>query len=164
MSHVHIQKFRAAETTPRPFIEELEALTEAIRRRAFNLFQSRYGASGSALEDWLRAERDLVWSPPSELVDDEKDFTARIAAPGFEAKDIQVSVMPDALIIQADATHAHEGKSGNVCFCEFSGKKLFRRLQLPELVDVDKVTASLDRGILEIIAPKAVSKGMTAAA
>jgi len=52
-----------------------------------------------------------------------------------------------------------------VCFCEFSGKKLFRRLDLPSEIDVNKVTASLDKGILEIDAPKATqSKRLQAAA
>jgi HSP20 family protein len=106
----------------------------------------------------------VVWSPASELVDDKKEFRARIALPGFDAKDIQVSAMPDALVIQADATHTHEGKSGNVCFCDFSAKTLFRRLPLPASIDVDKVTASVDKGILEVTAPKATPKQMTAGA
>jgi HSP20 family protein len=105
-----------------------------------------------------------VRSPTSELVDDKKEFRARIALPGFDAKDIQVSAMPDALVIRADATHAHEGKSGNVRFCEFSEKNLFRRLPLPAPIDVDKVTASVDKGILEVTAPKAAPKQMTVGA
>jgi HSP20 family protein len=116
------------------------------------------------VDNWLQAERDVVWSPASELVDDKKEFRARIALPGFDAKDIQVSAMPDALLIQADATHTHEGKSGNVRFCEFSEKNLFRRLPLPASIDVDKVTASLDKGILEVTAPKATPKQMTVGA
>ncbi len=164
MSQVSIQKWKDPETIPQILLQHMEATLDSIRQHAFNLFQSRNGATGSDLEDWLRAERDVVWSPASELVDNEKEFNARIAVPGFEAKDIQVSAMPDALIVQADATHTHEGKSGNVCFCEFSGKKLFRRLPLPESIDVDKVTASLDKGILEVTAPKAKPKQISAVA
>jgi HSP20 family molecular chaperone IbpA len=40
----------------------------------------------------------VVWSPASELVDDEKEFRTRIALPGFDAKEIQVSALPDALV------------------------------------------------------------------
>ena len=105
----------------------------------------------------------MVWSPASELVEDEKEFQARIALPGFDAKDIEVSALPDALVIRADATHNHEGENGNVRFCEFSEKQLFRRIDLPSSVDVDKVTASLDKGILQVTAPKAATKQMTAA-
>src|SRR5665213_1965574 len=157
MSQVAINKWKNPETTPRTFLEHLETITDSIRERAFNIFQNN-GGNGSELDDWLQAERDVVWSPASELVDDKKEFRARIALPGFDAKDIQVSAMPDALVIQADATQAHEGKSGNVRFCEFSEKNLFRRLPLPAPIDVDKVTASVDKGILEVTAPKAAPK------
>ena len=106
----------------------------------------------------------MVWSPASELVDDEKEFRARIAVPGFDAKDIQVSALPDALVVQAETTHTHEGKNGNVSFSEFSGKQLFRRLDLPASVDVDRVKASVDDGILQITAPKAATSQMAAGA
>lgn len=164
MSQVAIYKCKNTETTPQMLMEHVEAITDSIRKRAINIFQNRNGENDSDLDDWLQAERDVVWSPASELVDNKKEFRARIALPGFDAKDIQVSAMPDALVIQADATHTHEGKSGDVCFCEFSGKKLFRRLQLPASVDVDKVTASVDKGILEVTAPKATTKQMTVGA
>jgi HSP20 family protein len=163
MSQVAINKWKNPETTPRTFLEHLETITDSIRERAFNIFQNN-GGNGSEVDDWLQAERDVVWSPTSELVDDKKEFRARIALPGFDAKDIRVSAMPDALVIQADATHAHEGKSGNVRFCEFSEKNLFRRLPLPAPIDVDKVTASVDKGILAVTAPKAAPKQMTVGA
>jgi len=164
MSQVAINKCKNPETTPQTLLEHLEAITGSVRKRAFNIFQNRNGENGSDLDDWLQAERDVVWSPAAELVDDKKEFKARIALPGFDAKDIQVSAMPDALVIRADATHTHEGKSGNVCFCDFSAKKLFRRLPLPASIDVDRVTASMDKGILEVTAPKATTKQMTAGA
>ena len=164
MSQVAIYKCKNIETTPQTLLDQVKAITDSIRTRAFNIFQNRNCGNGSDLDDWLQAERDVVWSPVSELVDDEKEFKARIALPGFDAKDIRVSAMPDGLVIEADATHTHEGTSGNVCFCEFSAKKLFRRLQLPVSVDVDKVTASVDRGILQVTAPKATTKQMAVGA
>jgi HSP20 family protein len=162
MAQVAIQKCKNSEAVAQTLLDRMEAVTDSIRTRAFNLFQHRLfehgnAANGSDLDDWLQAERDMVLSPASELVDDVKEFRARIAMPGFEPGDIKVSALPDALVIQADATHTHEGKSGSVRFCEFSGKKLFRQLGLPESVDVDRVTASLDKGILEVTAPKAAA-------
>jgi len=164
MSQLAINKCKNPETTPQTFLDQLKSITDSIRNQAFTLFQNRNGGNGSDVDDWLHAEQDVVWSPASELVDDKKEFRARIALPGIDAKDIQVSAMPDALVIQADASHTHEGKNGNVCFCEFSEKNLFRRLPLPASIDVDKVTASVDKGILEITAPKAAPKQMTVGA
>lgn len=164
MSQVAIDKYKNSETISPTLLERLESITDSIRKRAFHLFHSRGGANGSDLEDWLHAERDVVWSPASELVENEKDLRARIALPGFDVKDVQVSVTPDSLVIEAGATHSHEDKSANVRFCEFSEKQLFRRISLPAAIDVDKVKASLDKGILEVIAPKAETKPLTAGA
>ena len=164
MSQVAVQKCKDIETTPQTLLEKVEAIAESIREQAFNLFQSRNGVDGYDVDDWLKAEKELVWSPASELTDNEKEFTARIAVPGFDAKDIHVSAMPDALIIQAETTHSHDAKKGDVRFCEFSDKQLFRRLDLPVSVDVDKVKASVENGILQVTAPKAATKEMAAGA
>jgi len=164
MSQVAVEKCKTPETIPHKLLGRIEAITDSIRQRAFDIFQSRGAANGSDVDDWLQAERDLVWSPASELVEDEKDLRARIALPGFDSQDIQVSATPDSLVIEAGSSHTHENKSGNVRFCEFSEKQLFRQINLPASIDVDKVKASLDKGILEVIAPKAARKQMTAGA
>jgi hypothetical protein len=98
------------------------------------------------------------------LIENKDEFRARVALPGFDVKDLAVTATPNALIVRAEASHTHEGKQGEVRFCEFSGKQMFRRLDLPSEIDVDKVTASLDKGILEITAPKAAARRLQAAA
>jgi len=158
MSQVAIEKINDGSPETLPIFGEIAKQFAAIERRAFDLFEKRGFKIGHDLEDWLRAERDVVLSPTSELVDEGKEFKARIAVPGFEASDIHVSAMRDALIVQADIAHTHKERGDNVCFCEFSDKKLFRRLALPASIDVDKVSASLDKGILQVTAPKAAPK------
>ena len=154
MSQVAILKCKNLETIPQTLLEFVTDITDLIRKRAFSIFQNRNGRNGSDVDDWLQAERDVIWSPVFELVDNEEEFRARLPLAGLRPKDIQVSAMPDALVIRADAAHTHEGESESVCFCEFSGKKLFRRLQLPVAIDVEKVTASINKGILQVTAPK----------
>lgn len=164
MAQVAIKKCNDLTEIPRTLLEQMQAVEETIRQRAYDLFQSRNGDLRSDVDYWLRAERDVVWSPPAELVDEEKDYRVRLALPGLEAKEIQVSAMPGAVVIQADSAHTHEETKGNVRFCEFSDKKLFRRLELPGSIDVDKVSASLDKGILQVIAPKVAPKQIAVSA
>jgi len=164
MAHVAVEKCRESGTFPETLYEKMNALTEDIRRRAFNLFERRGGTIGRDLDDWLEAEREVVWSPASELIENKNDFRARLALPGFDPKDLEVTATPNALVVRAESAHTHEGKEGEVCFCEFSEQKIFRRLDLPSEIDVDRVTASLDKGILEISAPKAASKQLKVAA
>jgi HSP20 family molecular chaperone IbpA len=47
-----------------------------------------------------------------------------------------------------------------VYFCEFGQKTLFRRFDLPEGINTDKVTANLDKGILQLTATKARQKAL----
>jgi HSP20 family protein len=165
MSNVAVEKCPDSGALPETLWQRMNAITDEIRQRAFGLFERRGRSSGMDLDDWLQAENEVVWSPPSELVENENEFRARLALPGFDAKDLKVTVTPNALIVRAESSHTHEGKEADVCFCEFSGKELFRRLDLPSEIDVNKVTASLDKGILEVDAPKATqSKRLQAAA
>lgn len=164
MSQVAIYKCKNPETTPQTLLEHMEAITDSIRKRAFNLFQNRNGQNGFDLDDWLQAEREMVWSPASELVEGQDDFQARVALAGFDAKDIEVTATPEALIIEAEKTHTHDAKEGDVRFCEFSSKKLLRRIDLPTAINVDKVTASLDNGMLQVNAPKAAQAKQVGAA
>ena len=165
MANVAVEKCPDSGALPETLWQSMNAITDEIRQRAFDLFEARGRTIGMELGDWLQAEREVVWSPASELVENTDDFCARLALPGFDAKDLEVTATPNALIVQAESTHTHEGKEGAVCLCEFSGKKMFRRLDLPSEIDVNKVTASLDKGILEIDAPKAAhAKSLPAAA
>lgn len=164
MAQVAIQKCKSKETVSRDLLAQMESLADSIKQRAYSLFQQRNGGFGSELDDWLRAERDLTWSPAAELVEQDGRYEAKIALPGLDAKEVQVSALPDALIIKADSKHSHEGKNGGVRFCEFSENQLFRRLDLPMPIDVDKVSASLDKGMLQVIAPKAAAQPVAVSA
>jgi HSP20 family protein len=150
---------------PNGLWERLNAIANEIRQRAFSRFEQRGHANGRDLDDWLEAESEVVWSPFAELIEGEKDFQTRVALAGFDSKDIEVTAAPQALIIEAAKTHTHDAKEGNVHFCEFSGQKLLRRINLPTAIDIDKVTASLDNGMLQVNAPKAAqSKQVSATA
>ena len=62
--------------------------------------------------------------------------------------------LPDSLIVKASSEHTHDKNEGNVRFCEFGQKTLFRRFDLPEPISLDKVTAYLNKGVLHLTAAK----------
>jgi HSP20 family protein len=152
MSNVTVQKVPKKENAPTLF-ESMETLFDDVRKKAFELFQKRGGLDGFDLDDWFRAEQDLVWKPESELTETEKEFQMKVAVPGLEPKDIQISAMPDAIVIQAETTREEEKKEGKVHYSEMRNKKLFRRFEMSG-IDVEQVKANLDKGVLEITAPK----------
>ena len=155
MASLTVEKLHDTERADAPILRELHNLLDATQRRAFDLFNERGGWPGADLEDWLRAEREIMWSPPSELMEDEREIRIQIAAPGLEPRQIHVTALPDEIIVKGDAVHKHEGGDGSVQFCEFSEKALFRRFELDNRIEEDRVSATLENGVLRIIAPKA---------
>lgn len=155
MSNVVIHKIPENGDAFRSLMEEDRALEERIRSRAFQMFKNRGGALGSAEDDWSGAERDLLLAPQADLLEKDGSYDLRIAVPGFTEKDLRITALPDALIVSAESTHEHSKSEGDVHYCEFGGKKLYRRFNFPDRIDVDQATATLERGMLQVTAPKA---------
>jgi len=154
MSQIAIEKVDEKKASMASVFEELNTLSDQVRRRAFEMFERRGGGDGLAMNDWLNAERDLFRIPDSELVERDGKFEARVSAPGFDPGDVHVTALPDALIVKASSTHKHDKDDGKVRFCEFDRKTLFRRFDLPERINVDQVTANLEKGVLQLTAIK----------
>lgn len=155
MSNVAIQKKPEETRSIWSLFEDSQQLFNQLQQRAFERFNERGGGDGMELEDWLQAERDVLEIPPSELTEDEKALHLRAAVPGLQAKDIEVTVTPQELVIRGETSERNNGKKGKTRFSEFSERRLFRRYGLPERVDVDKISADLKDGMLMINMPKA---------
>ena len=132
--------------------EELDQLQRAISRRAYDLFRNRGTPWGSALADWLNAERELVWKPAIELRQKDNQFEVLAATPGVEPKDLDVQITPEDLLIRADIDHEHTAEEGAVHVCEFNGGKLFRSIHFPEKIDPNSVKAEYRNGLLRLTA------------
>jgi HSP20 family protein len=164
MSSVAVQKLAEPGKTGSSLQTEIEALFDKIREKAFEIFQRKGGADGHDIDDWLEAEREFLCCPASELVETEKQFEIRVAAPGFEPKDIEVTASPDAIIVRGQVRTRQEKVEESVRFSDLSEKHLFRRMALPEPIDVDSASARLDEGLLNIVATKASASSKTAVA
>jgi HSP20 family protein len=134
--------------------DDTRKLFDELQQRAFSLFLERGGGDGGALDDWFRAEREMLEIPPSEMTEDEKEVHVRAAVPGLKAKDIEVAATPREIIIRGETSERNNGKKGKTRFSEFSERKVFRRYELPASVDVDKISADLKDGMLTIDMPK----------
>ncbi len=155
MPKLAVQKVHSDEMQSHPVLEQLRALTDRIRQRAYEIFQGRAGTEGSDLDDWLNAENDLLIIPGSDLIETDGRYELEIALPGFDAKDVEITAFPDALIVRAKNIQEQQQTEGNVQLSGFAEKRLFRRFELATPIDVDNVSANLDRGLLRLTAPKA---------
>jgi HSP20 family molecular chaperone IbpA len=159
MARLSIQKVPSPDVRTLPIFAEFDQLADRIRLQAYNLFSHRGAGEGHALEDWLAAEREVCW-PAAELSERDGEFVLNVALAGFEPGEITVTATPREIIVKA--AHKHERKSAGkgepkLRWTEFRSNDIFRRVELPAAVDVDKISADFRNGLLEIVAPKAQS-------
>jgi hypothetical protein len=72
-------------------VHQRETIAEQIRKRAFVFGTSR---NGSAVEDWLLAERGLVRAREPELIEKGGTYDVRIPVSGFDAGETRVTALP----------------------------------------------------------------------
>lgn len=156
MSTISIQKATQQEKTTLPVFAEIHKRFEDVQRRAQDLFRLRGGENGKDLEDWLRAERDILGESKAELCETDHAYEVEVALPGFEAKDVEVTATEDEIAIHAAAERRDEKKDGKkVVWTEFGSREVYRCFHLPRNTDTGKITAKLDKGLLRIHAPRA---------
>ena len=158
MSNVLVQKVSEEKSLPEVWLGEIEKFRDRVRCRAFGLFERQGRAHGHDLDHWLEAERQLFAIPSFDLLDRGNEFEQHIALPGFDPKEIEVTALPSALLVKAETSRKSEKKEHHVCYSEFTDQSLFRRISLPEPIDVSQVTAKLDKGVLCLVARKAAAQ------
>lgn len=138
-----------------PVFKEMNDLIGRIRERAFALSCQRGLGDGHALEDWLTAEREFCW-PASKLKEGKDDFALSVALPGFEPGNVSVTATPREIIVHAKYEHTKKQPADGqkICWSEFRADDVYRRIELNQDVNVDKITATVKDGMLTVIAPK----------
>lgn len=156
MSDLEINKVSGDSDRSLPIFAEFDRIADQIRLEAYNLFAHRSTGDGHALDDWLKAERQHCW-PAAELAEKDDAYTLKVALPGFEPNEIDLTATPHEIMIKARHEHEASGsdEESSLRWSEFRSNDVFRRFELEKAVDVESVAADLRNGMLEITAPKA---------
>ena len=139
-------------TKAESILDNISRLHDDISRRAYNFFRGHDGEFPGPLEDWFRAEKELVWSPPIELRQKDGAFEIEASIAGVDPGDLDVQVTPEDILIKGKTEHRHEAQEGTVHVSEFQSGQLFRSIHLPERIDPDSVKAEQRNGLLRLTA------------
>jgi HSP20 family protein len=125
---------------------ELSSL-QSDMSRLFNTFfdTTTSGNGGSAPRRWI---------PAMDLVETDDRFVLKADLPGLADEDVKIDVEGDVLTISGERKSEHEDKRDGYVRVERSYGAFRRSLTLPEGVDPEAVTASFERGVLEVRIPK----------
>jgi HSP20 family protein len=94
------------------------------------------------------------WSPAMDLVETEDNYVLRADLPGVSESDVKIELDDNVLTISGERKSAHKEAKEGYYRVERAYGSFSRTLKLPEGVDADSISASFDRGVLEVNVPK----------
>jgi HSP20 family protein len=94
------------------------------------------------------------WIPAVDLVEDGDQFVLRADIPGVSEQDVKIELDDSILSIYGERKSEREVSGDGFRRVERASGSFRRSLSLPEGVDPEAITASFDRGVLEVRIPK----------
>ena len=92
--------------------------------------------------------------PKIDVLDRDKEIFVKAELPGFDKKDIEVSISNNRLLIKAHSHHEEKEEKGDYLKQEIKSSEIFRSIQLLGEVDDSKIKTSFKNGLLEMTIPK----------
>jgi len=96
-----------------------------------------------------------MWMPAVDIKDTGENLVVKAEVPGFDKKDINISLTGDTITISGKMQEEKEEKKAQYLYRERVSGSFTRSFTLPVPVDREKVKATCKDGVLEIIFPKA---------
>ena len=140
---------------PADLLQRGEQLYAKIARRAFELFESNGRTVGHDLEDWFKAESEMLHPVRVDVSESEREVTVRADVPGFAAKELEVSAEPRKITITGRRETKDERKEKKTVYTERSCNEILRTVELPVAVETENTEATLKDGVLELKMRKA---------
>ena len=125
---------------------ELHTIQQEMNR-LFNTFfdAPAGGGGGGAVRRWV---------PAMDLVESDDHFVLRADLPGLAEGDVNIEFQDNVLTVSGERRYEHEGRKDGFYRLERGSGRFERSLTLPEGVDADAITATFDKGVLEVRIPK----------
>jgi HSP20 family protein len=147
---------KTTESGEQTAFEKMDRVFADISRRAFEIFEGNGRTFGRDIENWFKAERELLHPVNIELTETDSAYEMKAEVPGFSEKEVEITVEPRRVVVSGKRESSSEDKKkGKVVSSEISSEQLLRIVDLPGPVDTGKTTAVLlKHGILSITLPK----------
>ena len=117
--------------------------------RLLGSFGNRFGIRDN--DDFENA----VWSPLTDISEDNDKYVVSMDIPGVEKKDVKISYKNGSLIVSGERKQESEDKTSKYHRIERAYGKYYREFTLPEKIVEDKIEANFKDGTLKVVIPKA---------
>jgi HSP20 family protein len=126
-------------------------MTALIRWAPFGDFELVDRRMRRMLEDFGIAPAQL---PAADLYETDRELVVELDVPGFDEKDLALEVTDHTLTVKGDRVQETEDAERTFHLHERLEKHFERSFTLPADVDLDKVKATFEVGVLEVRVPK----------
>jgi hypothetical protein len=121
--------------------DEVENVYDEITKRAYEMFLGR-GQSGTVgIEEWMEAEREILFKPEAHLIEKPRHFIVRLHLPKIDPANVRIFVTVDDLVIQSSGIH--------------SNSRIFKTLHFPQPINLRRIRSTCVRNRLVVVALKA---------
>ncbi len=95
-----------------------------------------------------------VWSPPVDIVEQEKEVILKADLPEMNQSEIEIKVEENTLIIRGERRFIKENPEENYIQVERPYGHFHRTFVLPKAIDQEGIKASYKDGVLRIVLPR----------
>jgi HSP20 family protein len=124
-------------------------LLNQLQREVNRLFEpGRLGAdedAGVSASDWM---------PAVDIKEEDEQFVIYADLPGVQPKDIEITMEKGVLTLKGERNAGSKEEERKYKRLERVRGSFLRRFTMPDVVDVEKISAKFKDGVLELIVPK----------
>jgi HSP20 family protein len=122
---------------------EVDSLQSEVNR----LFDTFFG--GASTDRGVRR-----WVPAMDLVETDHDLVLKADLPGLDKDGVNIEVKDGVLTVSGVRKAEHEERTDGFYRVERAFGTFSRSMSLPQRIDAERISASFDRGVLEVRIPK----------
>ena len=103
----------------------------------------------------LRAQPQTgAFLPRGDLAVSESDLVLTLDLPGLPPEDLSIEVQGGELMVRGERTAPELGKNTAYLYAQRPFGAFEHRIRIPQGVDADAITASMQNGVMSLIVPK----------
>jgi HSP20 family molecular chaperone IbpA len=153
MATISVRRLGECDDAALRLLEEVDAIEDTIRRRAYDVGQGHGAGGGSPTDDWLRAEQEVCWVPRAELQEADLTIHVMIELSGVANETLEVTVLPKMVILRGASAHENGSQRGAPAF-ELAPTVLCRRIAFPSQIHAHSSVVRLEDDLLKVSAAK----------
>ena len=149
---------RLRPSNPADLQPKMQKVQLAIARRAHELFEARGGEHGHDLEDWFRAECELLCPVSVSMSESRDEISVRASVVGFDETELEVSIEPRRITILGNKETREMKAEGRTI--EQTGSYPHQILEVVHLateVMPERAVVELQAGVLKFELPAAAT-------